>query len=91
MMNKLYLGDSEFSAKMMKIYAWVIPVVFILMTCLFLIAGAWLSSLCFLGVALLVMPPFKAWFKKVKLNGLLKFILGIVLILLGIYSTGIYL
>lgn len=58
MMNKLYLGDPEFNAKMMRIYAWVIPVVFILMTCLFLIAGAWLSSLCFLGVAILTMPPF---------------------------------
>lgn len=64
MMNKLYLGDPEFSAKMMKIYAWVIPVVFILMTCLFLIAGAWLSSLCFLGVAILVILPFRLGLKK---------------------------
>lgn len=35
MMNKLYFGNPEFTKKVTKIYSWVIPVIFILMTCLF--------------------------------------------------------
>lgn len=91
MMNKLYFGDPEFTKKLMKIYEWVIPFIFILITCLFLFSQAWLTALCFGGVILLCLPPLKSTYKKFKLGSFIRLIFGVILILLALYSTGIYL
>lgn len=91
MMNKLYFGNPEFTKKVTKIYSWVIPVIFILMTCLFLVSQAWITALCFGGVILLCLPPFNSIYQKFRLGSFTRLIFGVILILLAIYSTGVYL
>lgn len=90
MNQKFYLGDPEFSRKMRKLYSWIIPSVFTVMCLLFLIERAWLTALCFLGVVLVSLPWLRLFFEKLHIGGVLKFVICVVLVVLGVLSTGVY-
>lgn len=90
MNQKFYLGDPEFSLKMRKLYSWIIPCVFMVMCLLFLIERAWLTALCFLGVVLVSLPWLRSFFEKLHIGGVLKFVICVVLVVLGVLSTGAY-
>ena len=90
MNQKFYLGDPEFSRKMRKLYSWIIPCVFTVMCLLFLIERAWLTALCFLGVVLVSLPWLSSFFEVLHIGGVLKFVICVVLVVLGVLSTGAY-
>lgn len=90
MNQKFYLGDPEFSRKMRKLYSWIIPCAFMVMCLLFLIERAWLTALCFLGVVLVSLPWLRSFFEKLHIGGVLKFVICVVLVVLGVLSTGAY-
>lgn len=85
-----YLGDPEYTKKMMKIYAWIMPVTFTGMFLIFALSKAWLTSLLFLLVAIIYIPFFKEFFAKFKLIGLFKAFVAVVLIISAILSVNLY-
>lgn len=86
-----YLGDPEFTKKMMKIYRWIMPFTFTGMFLVFAISKAWLTSLLFLLVAVIYIPFFKDFFAKFRLIGLLKAFVAVILIISAILSVNLYL
>ena len=86
----LYLGDPEHNKKMMRVYAWIVPVVFLGMAILMLISGGWLPALLFFCVGVLYLPRLKDFFARIWLKGALKAVLAIALAIAGVYSTVLY-
>lgn len=91
MMKPFYLGDPQFSRKISKLYGWILPVSFLLMSGLMMVAKAWLPAGCFLIDALLSMPVFKEFLAGYKIQGMVKVGLGICLVFAALYSAGVYL
>ena len=89
--GKLYLGDPEFTKKMMKLYAWIMPVVFGGMAILLLSQKCWIPFMLFLINFILVFPPLKKQLDKIKIKGLIKIIICIGLTYFGLYLTSLYL
>ena len=85
-----YLGDREFTAKMVKIYSWIMPFIFAAMAILMLISKAPVSALIFLFGAIVMIPKFRDRLQQYHFNSIARFIFCAVIILLGIYSTTLY-
>lgn len=89
MMN-FNLGDSEFNQKMIKLYGWIMPVIYGGLMILFLITQAWLTCLIFLIGLIITIPPLQEKMERFRIKGEIKVILCIMIFLLAIYSTGVY-
>lgn len=89
MMN-FNLGDSEFNQKMIKLYSWIMPVIYGGLAILFLITHTWLTSLIFMMGFTLTFPLFQKKVERLYIKGGIKVILCILIFLIAIYSTGVY-
>lgn len=79
--------DPKFVKFITNLYSYVYPFASGVMTLILLFNGALVSSLCFFLVFLLVLPTMKEKLEKIKIKGLIKLIICLVLIWLGLYST----
>jgi hypothetical protein len=90
-MNNLFLGDPQFTKKMMKVYAWVMPVIFGGMFVLLTITKAWIPASLFFVNELIVFPPLdKILWEKLNLTIGLKFLICAVLTVIALAFTGAY-
>ena len=87
---QLLLGDPEFTKKMMKLYAWIMPFVFAMMTLAMFLTKAWIPGLIFLCGLVLTIPLLNDFWSKLKIGIAWKFILSILLIALAVYCIKFY-
>ena len=85
--ERFNLGDPQFSKRITKVYSWLIPAIYSVVTLAFLLSGAILPAGLFLLVVILTFPPLK---EKIKIKSLLRFGLCVILTLAGMYATGLY-
>ena len=85
-----YLGDPEFTKKMMKMYAWIMPFIFMSMTLLLLYLKCWVPALLFLVDFFIVFPPFKKYMDKVYIKGVGKFAVCAFFIYLALSLADLY-
>lgn len=79
--------DPKFVRFITTLYSYVYPFASAVMTLILLFNGAIASSLCFFLIFLLVLPQMKERLEKIKIRGILKLIICLVLIWLGLYCT----
>lgn len=84
------MEDPKFVRTITKIYSYVYPFAFGIMTVLLLFSGAFVSSLCFAVPFVLTLPQTRDFFEKIRIKGLLKLVLCVGMSLLGLYSTILY-
>ena len=56
-MSPLHLGDPALTRKMTRIYGWILPGCFAVVTLLLLSAQAWLAAVPPLLIVLMTLPP----------------------------------
>lgn len=84
------MEDPKFVKTITKVYSYVYPFAFGVMTIILLFSGALVSSLCFLIPFILTLPQTRDFFAKYKIQGLLKLVLCVGMVMLGLYSTILY-
>ena len=88
--TRIYLGDPEYTKKMMKVYGWIMPVVFLAMALAMFVYRAWITGLIFLAGLLLTLPYFRPFWDRLRIGSFLKLILCALLIALAVYSIRLY-
>ena len=87
-MSPLHLGDPALTRKMTRIYGWILPGCFAVVTLLLLSAQAWLAAIPPLRVVLMTLPPL-ARYQRLRSGGL-RFLIGAGLTLVTFWLSGLY-
>lgn len=89
-MTNFNLGDSAFNEKMMRLYRWIMPVVFGGLCILFVLTQAWLSAIMSLLGVLITLPPLSNIMEDLHMKGSIKVVACILLVIAAMYATGLY-
>lgn len=82
--------DPKFVKFITTVYSYIYPFCTGIVGIILLINKAFASSLCFFAVCILTLPQLKDKLNKIHIKGLIKVVLCVGLIVLGLYSTILY-